>query len=189
MITPNSLLQFFNNNNFEYGFIKDGKKYRDDDIDFTNYETMHPLDVMKYKIGTCWDYTTVEHLLFKKYLPDIYTECLYIEADDSSTHTWLIFYQNRKIYIFEYSWYDYRGIFEFNSFPEMLNYYIIHFLKSVGSPCHAIAVYKYIPPNQYHLSPDAFMHYVTTTGQLIKSTNSYHETIIRSDIEYESKYL
>lgn len=185
MLTPEKLLQFFDG--FDYGFMYNGKKCTGYDLDFLVYKTLTPQEVLKYRIGTCWDYTTVEYLLFKKYMPDITCQCFYVEAEDDTNHTWLAFYRDHSINIFEYSWYDLRGIHTFSTEAEMLNFYTIKFLAATSSFCRSIVVFKYIPPNKYHLSPDEFMYHVTNTGQFVNDMNRYHNSVIERNIKYEEK--
>ena len=182
--TPEKLLKFFKD--FDYGFIHNNERLTGDDLDYNLYKIMTPKEVLKYKVGTCWDYTTVEYLLFKKYMPDIVVQCFYIEAEDDTNHTWLVFYRDNKVNIFEHAWQDYRGIHEFTTETEMLNYYTIRFLQETSSFTNPIIIYKYIPPKQYHLSPDEFMHYVTTTGQFVNDTDNYRVSVKKRNIIYEN---
>ena len=48
----------------------------------------------------------------------------FIYADNHDTlpsHTFLVFYKNNKVYWFEHSWYDMKGIHEYNNIKALLN--------------------------------------------------------------------
>lgn len=181
--TPEKLFQLLHC--CDYGYISNGKRKTENLGNFEDYLTLSPKELITYKIGTCWDFTTYEYLFFRKYMINIPVKCFYIEAEDNSTHTWLVFYKNNLVNIFEYSWYDLRGIHTFNTETEMLNFYTIRFLNTVHPFNDTFAIYTYIPPKQYHLNPDQFMYYVTTTGQFINDTNSYHTIIERYNAIYK----
>lgn len=110
----NDLLQWMQKE-INYGFIdKNFKKYREDfdDLDFyKNYYLQSPNLVYRNKIGVCWDQVEfIRYVLNKKHiLNDV---CFIIKNNlVSSTHTFVIYQIDSKLYYFENAFEKYRGIY------------------------------------------------------------------------------
>ena len=110
-------------NNYQYGYLVNGKIETDMESFFDNYKSLTIKDFEKYKVGVCWDYVHYEANWFKvhgyKY------ETFYVQVQDEDgycpSHTFLVFYLpgSNKPYYFEASWKKYRGIENFNTLSEL----------------------------------------------------------------------
>jgi hypothetical protein len=129
--TPNELLEFMKNN-IKYGFTtKDGKKYYDMDSKEWDEHWYPECIVQSYEgildtlCGTCWDQVELEREWFKrnKYrFKTIYLEFETAgpEPNDYPTHSFLVFNENNKWFLFENSFGSNRGIHEFNTLDSLI---------------------------------------------------------------------
>lgn len=109
--------------NIEYGWIdKNNNKHNFVDETYSNnYILQSPNEVIKNKIGVCWDQVELERYYFKGNDWNIKTYFLvYYDGDKCPTHTFLTFEKNNKYYWFEHSWERFRGIHEYESLKKML---------------------------------------------------------------------
>ncbi len=125
---PQELLSFMSNN-IKYGFVgKNGKIYIDQNSEEWNdwYEqclVQTGEQVLKSKVGTCWDQVEIERLWFEKKGYEIKTIFIWFEVDcknDYPTHTFLLYKENEKWYWFENSFEICKGIHEFNTIKEAI---------------------------------------------------------------------
>ena len=130
--------------NTNYGLVINNRAYKDNgnlsDKLWDKYKTISPQDFEKYKTGTCWDYVAYEDYYFKTNFPEVkyklyYCEFLFHNKEENNwnqcqTHTWLVYSLNNKYYIFEVAWDSHKGIKEFNSESDMINYYIKELQKA-----------------------------------------------------------
>lgn len=132
--TPDQLLSFMNDS-VEYGFVdKNGKKYNDYNSDnwLDTCYVQTGEEVLKSRIGTCWDQVELERLWFEKNNYEIKTVFICFEVDyknDYPTHTFLLYKKDTKWYWFENAFEKYRGIHEYNSFEEAIDYVISKYLE------------------------------------------------------------
>lgn len=149
-------------NNFNYGIVVDGLVVTGN-LDFEKYRTLSSKEFLKYKTGVCWDYTHFEALYFNRMLEmqlvegdwlrfDNTFSIYYMEFDDKDgdqpTHTWLAYRLNDRIYAFESSWKQYKGITEFASEEDMIQTYIDRqkrFYRSIDNPIYSPKIWKYSP--------------------------------------------
>ncbi len=109
--------------NIDYGWIdKDNKKHVLVDETYSdNYILQSPKEIIKNKIGICWDQVELERYYFKGNDWNIKTYFLvHYDGDKCPTHTFLTFEKNNKCYWFEHSWEKFRGIHEYKSLKELL---------------------------------------------------------------------
>lgn len=128
--SPQELLNFMSNN-IKYGFVgKNGKKYTNQDSEDWNdwYEqclVQTGDQVLNTKVGTCWDQVELERLWFENHNYEIKTIFIWFEINyenDYPTHTFLLYKKNNKWYWFENSFESCRGIHEFNTIEEAVEY-------------------------------------------------------------------
>jgi len=118
-ISSSEDLLLWMSDNIEYGFVgSDRKRYTEIDFDDTKtpidfyhkYRLQSPKQLIDSKLGVCWDCAELERACFKEmgYQFDIY----YLELMDkvTSTHTFLTYWHKSKLYWFESSYFDKRGI-------------------------------------------------------------------------------
>ena len=86
------------------------------------------------------------------------------------SHTFLTFKLNNKYYWFEHSWYDMRGIHEYNDLGTLLNDVKVKFIDSRKNEINPdlnydIFMYKYNQP-KYHINCDEFYDYIKTQKKI-----------------------
>lgn len=106
-------------NNIQYGWLdKYNNKHNIVDETYSdNYILEYPTEVIKNKVGVCWDQVELERYYFK-YKTKTYFIVHY--ENECPTHTFLIFEKNNKYYWFEHSWKVFRGIHEYKYLDELL---------------------------------------------------------------------
>lgn len=109
--------------NIKYGWVdKNNNKHSIVDSSYSdNYILQSPHQVIKNKIGVCWDQVELERYYFKGNDWNIKTFFIvYYDGDKCPTHTFLTFEKNNKHYWFEHSWKKFSGIHEYESLKELL---------------------------------------------------------------------
>lgn len=139
-------------NKIEYGWIdKNNNIYKEVNNLFSdNYILQSPEQVIKNKVGVCWDQVELERELFEK--KNIKFNTFFIvhyDNDKCPTHTFLIYEENNKYYWFEHSWEKFKGIHEYKSELEALKdikeKFIKYELNSKYNPMN-LCIYKYNKP-------------------------------------------
>lgn len=129
---PEQLLEFMGQN-IKYGFArKNGEICISQEPEEWNdwYEqcvVQTGEQVLNTKVGTCWDQVELERLWFEKNHFEIKTIFIWFEVDyknDFPTHTFLLYKKGNKWYWFENAFESYRGIHEFNTVKEAVEYVI-----------------------------------------------------------------
>ena len=180
-------------NDFEWGIVVGGKPVTNEDkIDWDDYRTLSCKDFLKYRIGTCWDYTNYEGRHFLKHFSDYFTltekmfsdtekndslfSLYYMEFDDGDhtrliNHTWLAYYLEGFCCSFESSWKAYMGITKFRSEQEMLDTYMERQILSEENQGYSITeprIYKY-KPSPSGMTAWNFIDRIRKEGNLIFS--------------------
>lgn len=126
--TPEELYEYMSNN-IQYGFKgTNGKIYLDTNEDFNEgfpdkYELMKPEEVLEYKVGMCFEQTELERAWFINHGINhkVFFHMIALPYNNNySTHAFLVYELNNKWYWFENSWYDEKGIHEYNTLEELL---------------------------------------------------------------------
>ena len=136
--TLNQILEFNKkSNSYEYGIVVNGRLDTELNDFVNNYHLSDPKSFIKYGGGVCWDWTSYEAYVFRKYFPSIPFNTYYIVCDDGNmcpTHTFLTFQLNGDIYYFESAFYQYRGVYKANSLSDIFNFVItnmaVHYRKN-----------------------------------------------------------
>ena len=153
-------------NEIEYGFLDQDNQNlahsKNWDEKFPKiYYLLSPEELLKTKVGTCFDQVELERKLFNDYniLVKTYFIYSYISKDNIPSHTFLTFEYQNKIYWFEHSWYQYKGIHEYLNLNNLLHDIKNKFLKSHNlTKNENTSIYEYkLPP--YHLTCDEFYEY------------------------------
>ena len=106
----------------DYGWVdKDGNKHIKLQGFADNYRLQTPEELIKNKLGVCWDQVELERYYFKQEGIDIKSYFI-VHYDDNKCpcHTFASFEENNKFYWFEHAWEKHRGIREFSSEKELL---------------------------------------------------------------------
>ena len=109
-------------NEIEYGWVdKEGKSHIKLEDFADNYILQSPEELIKSKLGVCWDQVELERYYFDKINIKVNSYFI-VHYDDNKCpcHTFISFEDNNKFYWFEHAWEKYRGIREFNSLEELL---------------------------------------------------------------------
>ena len=162
--------------NIEYGFKdKNGANLINSeswDKNFYNfYYLLSPEELLHSKCGVCWDQVELERKLFNDANINCDTYFIYIDDNENlPSHTFLIFQLNDKYYWFEHSWYDMKGIHEYNNIKALLNDVKNKFIDSRKNEINSnlnyeTFIYKYNKP-KYHISCDEFYSYIKTQERI-----------------------
>ena len=151
----------------EYGWVDEqNNKYMKVDDSFKDkYILQSPKDILKSKVGVCWDQVELERYFFKNYVPSVKTFFIvYDDNDKCPTHTFLTFEKNNKFYWFEHSWEIFRGIHEYTSLNQLL---LDIKNKFVSSELHGnyektnLYIYEYLKP-KYHIGTQEFFNHCSS---------------------------
>ena len=147
----------------KYGWVdKDNNKYIDDfELFSEKYILQSPTEIIKNKVGVCWDQVELERYYFKSNDWNIKTFFLvHYDGDKSPTHTFLTFEKDNKHYWFEHSWGTFVGIHEYNTEKELLLDIKNKFIKNDLNnyiPEH-LDLHQYKKP-KYHISVQDFFNH------------------------------
>ena len=148
-------------NDIEYGWLdKVGNIHKTDYETFSEkYILQSPNEVIKSKVGVCWDQVELERYYFESYDFNIKTYFLvHYDNDKCPTHTFLTFEKNDKYYWFEHSWERFRGIHEYESTKELLFDIRDKFIKyelNNNFVLENLVLHEYKKPN-YNISVQEF---------------------------------
>lgn len=147
--------------NINYGYLdKDGCKHDDVNKLFSsNYILQSPSEVIKNKVGVCWDQVELERYYFKNHDINIKTYFIvHYDNDKCPTHTFLTYVKDGLFYYFEHSWERFKGIHKYNSLKDLLmnvkNNFIKYELKNNYIEDNLI-IREYSNP-KYHLNVQEF---------------------------------
>ena len=161
-------------NMINYGWIdRKGIKHTTDFERFSDeYILQSPEEVIKNKIGVCWDQVELERKYLKNYISVKTFFIVHYDNDRCPTHTFLTFEKGNKYYWFEHSWEDFRGIHEYNSIKELLvdiqNKFIQFELNNKYVKDNLI-IYEYSKP-KYNISVQEFYNHCEN-GKIIELEN------------------
>lgn len=171
--TPEELLKFMSSN-IEYGYLtKDGKTYKPDDEDFDKYWFDKCIledhdDVLKYKVGTCWDQTEFERKWFLDNgyeIKTFYEQVMLDYVNPYPSHSFLTFKKDNKWYWFEHSDESNRGIHEFDTLDELLNYqmnkhkeFLINAYEIKDEELDRFALFEFDKPKKHISVREYLMH-------------------------------
>lgn len=81
-------------------------------------------DVLKDNYGVCWELCEIQRKFFnEKKIPNKTIFAYLNKSKNNACHTFSVFYLNDKVYWFEASWHNQKGIHEFNNLEEILDFY------------------------------------------------------------------
>ena len=150
--------------NIEYGWLdKDDVKHSFIDESFSDdYILQSPREVIKNKIGVCWDQVELERYFFRGNDWNIKTYFIvHYDDDKCPTHTFLTYEKNDKFYWFEHSWERFKGIHEYNAERDLLldikDKFIRYELNNQYNTKNLV-LYEYKKP-KYHISTKEFYNH------------------------------
>lgn len=177
----------------EYGFLDDNENNicNDENLKYSFNKVYHLMtseELLNKKIGVCWDQVELERSLFEE--NNIENETYFVYIDDKSnlpSHTFLVFYIDNKVYWFEHSWFNEKGIHEYANLNDLLNDVEIKFIKSRENEVSkglGVHIYKYNKPD-YNISCDEFYNYIFTQKRVF---NFKIEAATNNDLERIKSY-
>ena len=109
-------------NQIEYGWVdKEGNPHIKLEGFTEKYLLQKPEELIKSKLGVCWDQVELERYYFKEKGIDIKSYFIvYYDNKRFPCHTFISFEDNNKFYWFEHAWEKHKGIKEFNTLEELL---------------------------------------------------------------------
>ncbi|MDD3340971.1 MAG: hypothetical protein PHN72_02055 [Bacilli bacterium] len=175
-VTPDQLIQYMTQN-IHYGFVsKNGKIYKEQGTEEWNndwYPTCIVQDgesLIESHYGTCWDQVELERKWFDEHNYQYKTIFMWFEVNRPSnlpTHAFLLFKRDNKYYWFEHAFEPYKGIHEFDSEENLIEYvkdkqleYAIETGISTWQDRDFIKCYEYTKPES-HLGVDDYIYHVT----------------------------
>ena len=136
----------------EYGWLDKNNNIQKEvnNLFSDNYILQSPEQVIKNKVGVCWDQVELERELFEKKNIKFNTYFIvHYDNDKCPTHTFLIYENNNKYYWFEHSWEKFKGIHEYKNELEALKdikeKFIKYELNNKYNPMN-LCIYKYNKP-------------------------------------------
>lgn len=105
-----------------YGWVdKDGNPHKKLENMIEMYMLQTPDEIMKSKVGVCWDQVELERYYFKEKGIDIKSYFIvHYDGGRCPCHTTMAFEENGKFYWFEHAWEMHKGIKEFDSEEDLL---------------------------------------------------------------------
>lgn len=167
--TPQELLNWMDC--IEYGWIdKAGNKNGTGENDDTSkmwaeYKLQSPLQLIRSKVGVCWDQCELERVWFQRHKYPF--TIVYLEIDDDEakpSHSFLVYKEpgeSSEVYWFEHSWGQKKGIHKFSDFETCMQTVIQQFEISQGKKHGQNPVYKHmiIPAPKYGINVIKYMEY------------------------------
>ena len=167
-------------NEFKYGWIdQDGNRHIGVN-DGKTYRLQSPDELVKSKLGICWDRTELYRDYFDS-MTDLKFETYYLLYDDGKgcpSHTILVYYKDDKVYWFEPMFQNcdcyYSGIHEYKNIDELLidfknvwikdailNKFILRKYRE-----SSISIYKYVKP-KYHINGFEMRNHINNSTKVM----------------------
>lgn len=158
----------------EYGWVDNANNRHTDLTDFGNsYKLQSPEQLLKSRLGVCWDQVELERKLFTD--AKIATRSFFIvhyDDDKCPTHTFILFEYNNKIYWYEHAWSIMRGLHVFDNFNQAISdirsIFIEKELQNNYNPQN-LMIYEYEAPPSGLSCPDFYKH--CENGKQIQISN------------------
>lgn len=151
--------------NIEYGYIdKDNKRYYNFDGDADQkYYLQDPSDMLKTKIGCCWDQVEFERYYLNKFSIEFKTFFIvYYNNINDPSHSFLAYEKDNKWYWLECSWKQYRGIHEYISLDDLTKDVRIKFINSLEEKNNIkynnLCLYEYSKPRSNISTHEFYKH-------------------------------
>ena len=172
---PQELLEWMEQITYGYKGKTKLHIYTEEDFNdawYDEYLLSSPTEVIKNKIGNCWDQTELERYWFEKHnykVKTIYVMVNLPYENPYPTHTFLIYQDNNKWYYFENSDYNNRGIHSKDTLEEIIEYQQTkykEYLKSfdiTNEELSKIIIKEYKKP-KYNITAKEFLEYVINSN-------------------------
>ena len=144
-----------------YGWVdQNGDKHKIVDESYSDhYLLQSPKEVIKSKVGVCWDQVELERYYFKGNDWNIRTFFIvHYDGEKCPCHTFLTFEKKGKYYWFEHTWGELNGIYEYSSIQELLFDVKRNFVEDILKNQYVednLQIHEYNQP-KYHISVQEF---------------------------------
>ena len=130
--TPQDLMTFLDAN-ISYGVLVDNKKIYSDSFDenfqkvcLKNWQLRDVSNILKSGIGHCYDEVEIERDWFSSHNFLFKTFWVYVcdkkNKDIGFSHSYLVYYENKKWNLFEHADYLNKGIYTFNNLEDAIKF-------------------------------------------------------------------
>lgn len=147
-------------NNIEYGWVDKNKNIHNyhEKIDNNTYILQSPNEIIKNKVGICFDQVELERSCLKNTNLNIKTYFIaHYEKDNYKTHTFLTFEKDNNFYWFEHAWEKFKGINKYKTQNELLKDVLRKFIKyGLKNQKENTIIREYKKPKS-HISIDEFL--------------------------------
>ena len=135
----------------QYGWVdKSGNKHTDMEQYTKEYMLQTPSQLLKSRLGVCWDQVELQRKLFKD--SGITTRSFFIvhyDENECPTHTFTIFEYENNIFWYEHAWAAMRGLHRYSNFKNAISdireKFIKNELNDVYNPQNLV-IYEYDAP-------------------------------------------
>ncbi len=150
-------------NNISYGWVSKNKEIRGNTNTnfFNDFLFQTPKELIKSKIGICWEQVELERYYLQHNNWDLKTYFIVYNSHECPTHTFLTFKKANLYYWFEHSWEEYAGIHTYDTLEKLLTDVKNKFVKSMlKNKCNIskLALYEYSKPKKHINVTDFFTH-------------------------------
>lgn len=134
------------------------------------YKLQSPEELIKSKVGVCWDQVELERYYFKEKNIEIKSYFIvYYDGGKCPCHTTMSFEDNGKYYWFEHAWAMHKGIKEFDNEESLLEEVEKCFIElelKNGYDKDKLFIYNYSKPNSHIGTLEFYEH--AMKGKLVK---------------------
>ena len=154
-------------NNIEYGWVDKNsvKHYKLEPALFNeNYMLQTPEELIKSKVGVCWDQVELERFYFSKTELAFHSyDILYIDKNKMPNHTFFVYEENNKYYWFEHAFDKFKGIHEFSDLKSLLldvkKAFVTTELKDICDD-NFLNIFEYEQPKEHLNCTDFYNHFM-----------------------------
>lgn len=179
--TPTELMRFLDSN-IDYGVIDregnrlfDSSKKEFQDACIDAWKVRPVLKIIEDGIGHCYDQVEIERFWFEKFgfiIKTFWISAYQSEVENSGfAHTYLVYQEGDKWKLFEHADYKNKGIHQFDSIEEAINWQKnkqIEFATSCVKPLKVfdVVIYEYQKP-KIDLNNQQFLEFIEKQKQII----------------------
>ena len=164
-MTPKEIYEQLNT--IEYGWVdKDGAKHckLEPALFGQIYMLQTPEELIKSKIGVCWDQVELQRFYFSKTdLKFQSYDIFYINKNQMPNHTFFVYEESNKYYWFEHAFDKYKGIHEFNDLKclllEVKEAFVATELKGICND-DFLNIFEYDEPKEHLNCTEFYNHFM-----------------------------
>lgn len=178
--------------NFAYGFVDNATltPIPESMADY-KYRILTLKQLMRTKIGVCWDFALMEYAVLRKKHPDADIRCVFADfgKDGTPTHTFVYFKTDGGWVWMESAWWAQHGMHVYPSERELLSDFKVRFARFYKRGEGKVRVRRFVPDEHFYgltptefkdkcLSGDAVRMY-SSDSQVVADIRAYAKRIRR----------